>query len=173
MNTNLEILPHYIMIIFSDATSTHNCNTRYNTIWNLPTSGLLGSEKCVRYHLPRVIEETDLNVLENVNMHCHIGFCSYTRGVCIKLQIGMESEKLLYVSKFILSLFMLCSSCIPYRFPFLFVYLTVPADIKMSFQFTCCYALMICIFINQADNLNWYTHLICTFLWNILCSRWL
>ena len=77
-------LPHYIMLMFSDATSTHNYNTRYNPILNHPISSLFGSEKCVRYHLPRVIEETDPNVLEKVNTHCYNGFCLYIRRVCIQ-----------------------------------------------------------------------------------------
>ena len=77
-------LPHYIMLMFSDATSTHNYNTRYNPILNHPISSLFGSEKCVRYHLPRVIEETDPNVLEKVDTHCYNGFCLYIRRACIQ-----------------------------------------------------------------------------------------
>ena len=77
-------LPHYIMLMFSDATSTHNYNTRYNPILNHPISSLFGSEKCVRHHLPRVIEETDPNVLEKVDTHCYNGFCLYIRRTCIQ-----------------------------------------------------------------------------------------
>ena len=89
-------LPHYIMLMFSDATSTHNYNTSYNPILNHPISSLFGSEKCVRYHLPRVIEETDPNVLEKVNRHCYNGFCLYIRRVCIQNYKSVRSQRNCY-----------------------------------------------------------------------------
>ena len=69
------------MHIFSDATSTHDYNTRSHTILDHPTTHLFGSEKCVRYQLPRVIEKADPNILEKVNTHCYIGFCLYGESV--------------------------------------------------------------------------------------------
>ena len=77
-------LPHYIMHIFSDATSTHDYNTRSHTILDHPTTHLYGSEKCVRYQLPRVIEKADPNILEKVNTHCYTGFCLYLRRISVQ-----------------------------------------------------------------------------------------
>ena len=77
-------LPHYIMHIFSDATSTHDYNTRSHTILDHPTTHLFGSEKCVRYQLPRVIEKADPNILEKVNTHCYTGFCLYLRRISVQ-----------------------------------------------------------------------------------------
>ena len=71
------------MLVFIDATNTHSYNIRDNPILNHLTSILFGSEKCVRYHLPRVIEETDPNVLEKVNTHCYNEFCLYIRRACM------------------------------------------------------------------------------------------
>ena len=77
-------LPHYIMHIFSDATSTHDYNTRSQTILDHPSTHLYGSEKCVRYQLPRVIEKADPNILEKVNTHCYTGFCLYLRRISVQ-----------------------------------------------------------------------------------------
>ena len=76
--------PHYIMHIFSDATSTHDYNTRSHKILGHPTTHLYGSEKCVRYQLPRVIEKADPNILEKVNTHCYTGFCLYLRRISVQ-----------------------------------------------------------------------------------------
>ena len=45
------------MHIFSDATSAHDYNIRSHIILDHPTTHLFGSEKCVGYQLPRVIEK--------------------------------------------------------------------------------------------------------------------
>ena len=57
-------LPHYVMHMFSAEPNVHNYNTRSNTTLNHPVTNLFGSENCVRYHLPQLIEETDSNILE-------------------------------------------------------------------------------------------------------------
>ena len=58
-------LPHYVMHMFSTEPNVHRYNTRSSTILNHPVTNLFGSKKCVRYHLPRLIEETDSNILKN------------------------------------------------------------------------------------------------------------
>ena len=92
-------LPHYIMHIFSDPTSTYDYNTRSHTILDHPTTHLLGSENCVRYQLPRVIEKAHPNILEKVNTHCYTVFFIPTENQCTKLQIRMQPAELLYVPK--------------------------------------------------------------------------
>ena len=58
-------LPHYVMHMFCAEPNVHNYNTRSNTTLNHPVTNLLfGSEKCVIYHLPRLFEETDSNILK-------------------------------------------------------------------------------------------------------------
>ena len=57
-------LPHYVMHMFSTEPNVHRYNTRSNTILNHPVTNLFGSTKGVRYHLPRLVEETDYNILE-------------------------------------------------------------------------------------------------------------
>ena len=56
-------LPHYVMHIFSAEHNVHNHNTRPNTILNHPVTNLFGCEKCVRYHLSLLVEETDSSIL--------------------------------------------------------------------------------------------------------------
>ena len=74
-----ENLSHYVMHMLSTEPNVHRYNTRSNTILNHPITNLFGSEKCVRYHLPRLIEETDINILEKVDSHCYTGFSIYLR----------------------------------------------------------------------------------------------
>ena len=57
-------LPHYVMHMFSTEPNVHRYNTRSNTIFNHPVTNLFGSTKCVRYHLPQLVEETDYDILE-------------------------------------------------------------------------------------------------------------
>ena len=77
-------LPHYVMHMFSTEHNVHRYNTRSNTILNHPVTNLFGSEKCVRYHLPRQVEETDSNILEKVDSHCYTGFSIYLRKICVQ-----------------------------------------------------------------------------------------
>ena len=86
------------MLMFSDATNTHNYYTRCNPILNHPTSNLFGREKYVRYHLPRVIEETDPNVIERWKCIVIMGSVN-ADNLYTKLQIRMQPAKLLFVSK--------------------------------------------------------------------------
>ena len=67
------------MHMFSTEPNVHRYNTRSNTISNHPVTNLFGSEKCVRYHLPWLVEETDSNILEKVDSHCCTGFSIYLR----------------------------------------------------------------------------------------------
>ena len=57
-------LPHYVMHMFSTESNVHRYNTRSNAILNHPVTNLFGSEKCMRYHLPRLVEETDSDILK-------------------------------------------------------------------------------------------------------------
>ena len=77
-------LPHYVMHMFSTESNVHRYNTRSNAILNHPVTNLFGSEKCVRYHLPRLVEETDSNILEKVDSHCYTGFSIYLRKICVQ-----------------------------------------------------------------------------------------
>ena len=77
-------LPHYVMHMFSTESNVHRYNTRSNAISNHPVTNLYGSEKCVRYHLPRLVEETDSDILEKVDSHCYTGFSIYLRKICVQ-----------------------------------------------------------------------------------------
>ena len=77
-------LPHYVMHMFSTESNVHRYNTRSNAILNHPVTNLFGSEKCVRYHLPRLVEETDSDILEKVDSHCYTGFSIYLRKICVQ-----------------------------------------------------------------------------------------
>ena len=77
-------LPHYVMHMFSTEHNVHRYNTRSNSILNHPVTNLFGSENCVRYHLPRQVEETDSNILEKVDSHCYTGFSIYLRKICVQ-----------------------------------------------------------------------------------------
>ena len=80
-------LPHYVMHMFSTEPNVHRYNTRSNAILNHPVTNLFGSEKCVRYHLPRLVEETDSNILEKVDSHCYTGFSIYLRKICVAYKV--------------------------------------------------------------------------------------
>ena len=77
-------LPHYIMHMFSTEPNVHRYNTRSKAILNHPVTNLFGSKKCVRYHLPRLVEQTDFNILEKVDSHCYTGFSIYRRKICVQ-----------------------------------------------------------------------------------------
>ena len=93
-------LPHYIMHIFSDATSTHDYNTRSHTILDHPTTHLYGSEKCVGYQLPRVIEKSRPEYSRK-GEHSLLHWVLFipTENQCTKLQIEMQPAELFYVPK--------------------------------------------------------------------------
>ena len=38
----------------------------------------------MRYHLPRLVEETDSDILEKVDSHCYTGFNIYLRKICVQ-----------------------------------------------------------------------------------------
>ena len=77
-------LPHYIMHMFFTEPNVHRYNIRSNTILNHHVTNRFGSEKCVRYHLPRLVEETDSNILEKVDSHCYTGFSIYLRKIWVQ-----------------------------------------------------------------------------------------
>ena len=77
-------LPHYIMHMFSTEPNVHRYNTRSNTILDHPVTNLFGSEKCMRYDLPQLVEETDSNILEKVDSHCSTGFSIHLRKICVQ-----------------------------------------------------------------------------------------
>ena len=62
----------------------HRYNTRSSTFLNHPVTNLFGSEKCVKYHSPRLVEETDSIILEKVDSHCYTGFSIYLRKFCVQ-----------------------------------------------------------------------------------------
>ena len=80
--------------------NVHRYNTRSNTTLNHPVTNLFGSEKCVRYHLLRLIQETDSNILEKSGLALlyWIQYISY-KNLCTELQVWMKPAKLLHVPK--------------------------------------------------------------------------
>ena len=52
-------LPHYLTTMLFDSEKLHAYNTRSNRVLATPCSNLYGTEKCVRYHLPTLIIDTD------------------------------------------------------------------------------------------------------------------
>ena len=72
------------MHMFSTESNVHRYNTRSNAILNHPVTNLFGSEKCVIYHLPRLVEETDSDILEKLDSHCYTGLSIYLRKICVQ-----------------------------------------------------------------------------------------
>ena len=72
-------LPHYLKTMLSDADKLHTYNTRSNTVLTTPRSNLYGTEKCVRHHLPHLINDTDRNIIEKVDTHSYYGFGAYVK----------------------------------------------------------------------------------------------
>ena len=134
-------LPHYVMLMFSTEPNVHRYNTRSNTILNQPITNLFGSEKCLRYHLPRLVEETDSNILEKVDSHCYTGFSIYLKKPCTKLQVWMQPAKLLHVPKCTTLIWNMDVVClfIYFLFALLYIdyisYLFFPLFLPYSFSF--------------------------------------
>ena len=70
-------LPHYLTTTVSDAEKLHAYNTRSNPVLATPCSNLYGTGKCVRYHLPTLINDTDRNIIEKVDTHSYYRFGAY------------------------------------------------------------------------------------------------
>ena len=57
-------LPRYLTTMLSDSEILHAYYTNTNPVSATPCSNLYGTEKCVRYHLPTLINDTDRNIIE-------------------------------------------------------------------------------------------------------------
>ena len=93
-------LPHCLKTVLSDADKLHAYNTRSNTVLTTPRSNLYGTEKCVRHHLPHLINDTDRNIIEKVDTHSYNGFGAYVKKTNYpRLSIRMQLINLLCLSK--------------------------------------------------------------------------
>ena len=77
-------LPHYLTTMLSDPEKLHAYNTRSNPVLATPCSNLYGTEKCVRYHLPTLINDTDRNIIEKVDTHSYYGFGAYVKKITMQ-----------------------------------------------------------------------------------------
>ena len=76
-------LPHYLTTMLSDPEKLHAYNTRSNPVLATPCSNLYGTEKCVRYHLPTLINDTDRNNIEKVP-NSYYGFGAYVKKITMQ-----------------------------------------------------------------------------------------
>ena len=77
-------LPHYLTTMLFDAEKLHAYNTRSNPVLATPCSNLHNTEKCVWYHLPTLINDTDRNIIEKVDTHSYYGFGAYVKKTTIQ-----------------------------------------------------------------------------------------
>ena len=93
-------LPHYLTTMLSDSEKLHAYNTRSNSVLATPCSNLFGTEKCMRYHLPTLTNDTDRNIIGKVDTHSYYMFGAYVqKNNYARLSICMHRIELLYMSK--------------------------------------------------------------------------
>ena len=68
-----NILPYYIINMFSDA-PTPNYDLRHRNILDTQYSNTPSGDKCIRFYLPKIINNTDTNILEKNSTHSYYGF---------------------------------------------------------------------------------------------------
>ena len=73
-------LPVYFMSMFSDVEARHGYNTRTHGDLQMQFSKTSSCQNCVRFLLPRFINETDDAILSKVSTHSFPGFNTYVKG---------------------------------------------------------------------------------------------
>ena len=71
-------LPHYLQNMFHESEPPHSYNTRNRSaIRPVPTR--ISSSKCIRYHMPTLIEKTPVLIVEKTETHSTKGFSNYAK----------------------------------------------------------------------------------------------
>ena len=74
-------LPVYVTNLFTRNApgTTHYYDLRPSGIFKTPTVHTCIAEQCIRFMLPKIINDTDLSVTEKVNTHLFQGFTKYLK----------------------------------------------------------------------------------------------
>ena len=72
-----KLLPPYTTNMFSNATCASNYNLRVTKSVSDANTKIIGGGKCIRSYLPKVINETDDDVMDKIVTHSYQGFAFY------------------------------------------------------------------------------------------------
>ena len=71
------------MFTYANAATEHDYNLRRNGILENATTKTSSGENCIRFHLPVIINNTDINVLDKVSTHSYDGLAFYVKKIII------------------------------------------------------------------------------------------
>ena len=78
-----KLLPPYTNNMFSVATCACNYNLRVTKSLSDANTKTIGGEKCICSYLPKVINETDDDVMDKIATHSYQGFAFYFKRITI------------------------------------------------------------------------------------------
>ena len=78
-----KLLPPFTTNMFSVATCACNYNLRVTESLSDANTKTIGGEKCIRSYLPKVINETDDDVMDEIATHSYQGFAFYFKRITI------------------------------------------------------------------------------------------
>ena len=90
-------LPVYITGMFQDFSREHDHNTRQHLVLNNAFSSSRYSEKCIRFHLPIIVNNTGICKLEKVTTHCYHGFIFYIKKCMIDRYVAQCQIRRCYI----------------------------------------------------------------------------
>ena len=92
-----SILPFYISNMFSDFNNLHGYNLRTTYILKDVGSNMTSGDKCIRHHLPVVINNLKADILNKVDTHSLYGFVFYIKRIWLNEYITECVEPNCYV----------------------------------------------------------------------------
>ena len=74
-------LPAYVTNVFTRVVpgTTHDYDLRTSGIFKMPTTHTCVAERCIRFILPKIINDTDPSVADKVDTHSFQGFTNYVK----------------------------------------------------------------------------------------------
>ena len=81
-------LPSYTANMFSVATCAHNYNLCVTKSLKNVNTKTISYNKCIRSDLPKVINETDKDIMDKIATHSYHSFAFYFKGVTIEKNIN-------------------------------------------------------------------------------------
>ena len=83
--------------MFQDFSREHDHNTRQHLVLNNVFSSSRYTEKCIRFYLPIIVNNTSICILEKVTTHCYHGFIFYIKMYDWQICVSMPGSSLLYL----------------------------------------------------------------------------
>ena len=83
--------------MFQDFSREYDHNTRQHSVLNNVFSSSRYSEKCIRFHLPIIVNNTGICILEKVTTHCYHGFIFYIKKCMIDRYVAQCQTRRCYI----------------------------------------------------------------------------